>query len=147
VVDLEVPGAVSSYGLSWSRTLNSRAESALLYQPWRHQYSWRLKSNLTEVQAATQLALNALEFREPTSVTADLPDARKIVFSRPNLGAEFLRGPAGVQERLRQVPGTNQFYILLSDGGQVPFERSFALTNVYYDAEYRVWIGYQVSTY
>lgn len=79
-----------------------------------------------------------------------MPDARKIVFNRSNPNDEFFKGPSGVQERLRQLPASqdrSQFYLLLPDGSMVQFKRTVTVVGAYYDTEYRRWQGEQISSF
>lgn len=103
VTDLVVAGAVGEYGLSYSRTWNSRAD----LNGWRHSFSWSIQP------------VNRLPAGEPIPYTVSFPDGRVETFGPPSLGGAWRAAP-GTRERFKPLLG-NLCYLLLPDGGRVEF--------------------------
>ncbi len=113
VTDLVVAGAVGQYGLSLSRTWNSRDGCI-----WNHSYSWAVEDVID------------LPAGQPIPYTVDFPDGRVETFAPPALGGAW-RASLGTQERFKPLAG-GLCYLLLPDGGKVEFS---ATSSSYYDGE------------
>ncbi len=104
VTDLVVAGAVGQYGLSYTRTWNSREGNA-----WRHSFAWKVR-DVIDLRAG-----------RPVPYTVAFPDGRSITFGPPTLGGAWRAG-TGTRERF--LPGSPN-YLLLPDGGKVEFSSTW----------------------
>lgn len=110
VVDLQVAGALTTYPLVWTRTLNTRD------MVWRNAYRWIVTQSPGTADNDTTTPTIAF--------TVSYPDGREITFKRdPYSSDPFYRGPAGTRERLQQTGDGNDFYLHMSNGGRVYFRR------------------------
>lgn len=118
VTDLVIAGAAGEYGLSYSRTWNSRGNSG-----WHHSFSWNIRDVID------------LPDGEPIPYTVSFPDGRSERFGpyAPPTSDTYWRAGAGVRERFKPL-SSNFCYLLLPDGGQVEFS---ATSSSYYDGEMR----------
>ncbi|MFZ1219326.1 MAG: RHS repeat-associated core domain-containing protein [Chthoniobacterales bacterium] len=103
ITDIVVAGAVSDYGLSLSRTWNSRTP-----EEWQQSHQW-------SIEAEDSLPV-------PESYVVRYPDGREEHFA-PSAADIYYRAAAGVRERLIPWTTTNQFaYLVQSDGGKIEFQ-------------------------
>jgi RHS repeat-associated protein len=129
IVDLTVPGAVGSYPLQWTRTMNSRLTEGPSYAfgqggAWQHSYKWDIDWEPATGSESWYLLLGN-HFPQPKAYIVYYPDGRRVDFQRrTTVPADPLyRGPAGVTDRFQPVAGTGICYLLLSDGGKIEFQQ------------------------
>lgn len=113
ITDLVVSGAVGQYGLSYTRTWNSRAAGG-----WAGNYGWKMDDVID------------LPNGQVIPYTVSFPDGRVDTFGPPYVGGGYHASP-GTRERLLPLVN-NLCYLLLTDGGKVEFS---AQTSSRYDAE------------
>jgi RHS repeat-associated protein len=113
VTDMVVAGAVGQYGLSWSRTWNSRSGGG----SWQHNYSW----TIDPIDAYAG---------QPMHRIVTFPDGRVVNYGSMVDGNGYYGSPAGVSERLRNGPGNGLCFLILPDGGRVEFS---VVSTVEYD--------------
>jgi RHS repeat-associated protein len=124
ITDMVVAGAVGNYGLSFTRTSNSRNVGSQFGAGggWRHPFDWSIDD------------VEDLPAGQPIPYTVNFPDGRTVNFSsaRQQNGAWGAATP-GVRERLKPWDGTF-CYVVLPDGGKVQFRVNWS---GYYDQETR----------
>jgi len=121
ITDMVVAGAVGNYGLSFSRTSNSRRVGSQFGAGggWQHPFAW----SIDDVQD--------LPIGQSIPYTVNFPDGRVVEFGPAGAQNGIWRATsAGVPERLKPSDGT-YCYLLLRDGGQVRFRVSWTS---YYDS-------------
>ncbi len=99
ITDLTVAGAVGKYGLSYSRTWNSRDGA------WRNSFGWKVAP------------VYHLPAGVPMYYTVIFPDGRNVTYNVPGP-----TGPAGVRERFKLAAPL--CYLLLPDGGKIEFQNN-----------------------
>jgi RHS repeat-associated protein len=104
VSDMVVAGAVGSYGLSYSRTWNTRNPGG-----WQNSYDWSIDDAI------------AVRDGDPIPYVVHFPDGRVETFGPLGQQGGIWRTTAGVRERLKPWDGAN-CYLLLPDGGKVKFQ-------------------------
>jgi RHS repeat-associated protein len=125
ITDLTVTGAVGTYPLSFTRTMNSRYNaSAGDWQmgtagSWRHSYQWSMEP-LIYRSTNPQDRWTFL----PLVYTVNYPDGRRVSFSPSNNDSKFRAGN-GVSDRFQQLTdrfaSESECYLLQPDGGKVWF--------------------------
>jgi RHS repeat-associated protein len=104
ITDISVAGAVGEYGLSYSRTWNSRTPG------WRSSFNWTIEDVST--------------WHQDMHYTVGFPDGRTETFVFSNADPYFRAAP-GVRERLQPWTTSNNStgfcYLVLPDGGKVEF--------------------------
>jgi RHS repeat-associated protein len=116
VTDIVVTGAVGQYGLSWSRTWNSRSG----FGSWQHNYSW----TIDPIDVYTG---------QPINRVVTFPDGRVVNYGSIVDGNGYYSSPPGVSERLKDGPaGSSLCFLILPDGGRVEFS---IVSSIYYDWE------------
>jgi RHS repeat-associated protein len=123
ITDITVAGAVGTYPLAFTRTMNSR------YTPgagtlemgaagsWRHSYQWSMEPTVFWSSAANKWTVL------PAAYTVNYPDGRRISFHSATNGDTRFRGGPGISDRFQQLAGDGgPCYLLLPDGGKVWFE-------------------------
>lgn len=105
ITDIDVAGAMGKYGLSYSRTWNSRGHR------WSGSYEWSIDS--LDFVPTTQTVLN---------YTVRFPDGRVYTFTGTTGGA-IVGGAAGMKERFKPInAGLPRLgYLILPDGGKIEF--------------------------
>lgn len=120
IVDLTVPGAVGTYPLQWTRTMNSRRTEGPSYAfgsggSWQGSYNWGIdiEREFSRINPSPQ----------PKAYIVYYPDGRRVDFRRRTSSPvdPLFRGPAGVTDRFQPVAQTGSCFLLLSDGGKVEF--------------------------
>lgn len=122
ITDLVITGAVGDYGLSFTRTSNSRRVDSGFGAGggWQQPFAWSIDS------------VEDLPSGQPIPYTVNFPDGRVLDFSPAGAQNGIWRATApGVPERLKPWDGT-YCYLLLPDGGQVQFRVTWTS---YYDGE------------
>ena len=113
IVDLTVAGAVGTYGLSFTRTSNSRGITGYQFGEagaWKHNYEWSLDDSI-----------ESLGTLSPAQYDVYLPDGRFETFQCGPWDT-YCGAGTGVHERfLRLNTSTLLAYLILPDGGQVKF--------------------------
>jgi RHS repeat-associated protein len=94
ITDLVVPGAVGKYGLTYSRTWNSR------FGAWSHSFNWAIADVYKPQSQAMYYGVS-------------FPDGRVVRFTAPNYT------PGAIRERFR--PAGALAYLVLPDGGKIEF--------------------------
>lgn len=125
VVDMVVAGAVGQYGLSYSRTWNSRAPG------WSHSFNWYIDAEGVPGQ--------------PQIYDVGFPDGRQERFTQSDFDVDY-RAVAGVRERLEPWTSTNGDMglcsLVLPDGGKVEFSGT---RETIYDPPYPPYYAYQLT--
>ena len=120
IPDLTVANAVGAYPLQWARTMNSRGTSLGgnlgAGGGWGHSYQWSCGASSTAENVSAK----------PPSYTVVYPDGRYVLFQPSALEtAAYHAAQPGVSDRFQPATGDQQYcYLLLSDGGKVPFLQS-----------------------
>ena len=115
ITDMVVAGAVGKYGLSYSRTWNSR-DPDTLHGAWTSNYSWSIDS-LEDMPPYTYT---------PLTYTVHFPDGRTEVFY--GTGSNPLPGGPGIRERMQPYNGSI-CSLILPDGGKIEFRVTKTLYN------------------
>jgi YD repeat-containing protein len=123
VVDMVIAGAVSKYGLSFSRTWTSRGIETSVGQSggWNHSFAWSIPTFFDSPSP------------NPFYYPVSFPDGRVEVFTPQ--GGDW-RAAAGTRERFAAVNAQLLCYLKLPDGGKVEFKMD---RESYYDGELHQW--------
>jgi RHS repeat-associated protein len=123
VTDLAVAGAVGTYPLAFTRTMNTR------YTPgagtlefgqagtWRHNYQWSIDTISFQDSGPNRW------YAMPGSYWVNYPDGRRVLLGTHQSGDPNLHAVSGVGDRFQPLTGVwgGDCYLLLSDGGKVWF--------------------------
>lgn len=134
ITDMTVAGAVGAYGLSITRTINSRNPYAYgtanqfgTAGGWHHSYDYSIDGSEE----------STIQNFQPTVYPVYFPDGRSENFSYSSADPGYFRGTTGVRERFLPLNlNTMLAYLIFSDGGRVEFKATAAS---YYDGELRQW--------
>lgn len=120
IMDISIAGSVSQYGLSYSRTWNTRSPGG-----WQNPYDWGIEAEGVPGQ--------------PQTYFVNFPDGRSEVFTYTPSDVDYRAAP-GVRERLAPWTATNGdtgvCYLVLPDGGKVEFSGTRRLM---YDPDPPYW--------
>jgi RHS repeat-associated protein len=118
VTDMTVAGAVGEYGLSYSRTWNSRMPI------WQHSYNWKIDDITFSTSSPNS---------KPPYYIVNFPDGRIESFGPTAATDGYWHTQHGVHERFQPwvsgPSGQSYCYLKLGDGGQVKFQVTYDILN------------------
>jgi RHS repeat-associated protein len=127
ITDMVVAGAVGKYGLSFSRTWNTRTAG------WQYSYNWAIEVSGVPGQYETYYVT--------------FPDGRQETFNHVATDV-YYRATSGIRERLQRWTATNgnigSCYLVLPDGGKIEFSGT-RTTEFCSDCHPPAWYEYNLT--